>query len=252
MAVNLLHVRFKVSSDIAKEQFDCIWEEMNPKTVQLLDGGDTAHFLVPQAQGASLLLYQLRSVLDQSLVADYGVVEVAGMTFVEAADNSPDGLRDEYEDDSAELEFSLADWWAQVGPPSNPESGFRRRGLLLITDDERAENCRLITQIRRHLGPGHLPHWHGRESLFLTFWGTGKLDGLLDSGLLGKAVRNHVFAGAYAFDLTNDYAAKHGRTSTLASWFDRGPSFGGGGRPPNRSSGTRQQTSRSPRGSWNN
>ncbi|HEX8665247.1 MAG TPA: hypothetical protein VF744_14595 [Beijerinckiaceae bacterium] len=228
----LLHVRFKVDCEIAEDQQEAIWRELPGNPVRLSDAGDSTHFLVPFAHGgAAALLHSVSRELSFSFVEDYGAVRIYDLQVVR--DDEGDDGDEEIEDLEDYEEFHLGDWWAQYAGPRGVEGwhGFRRCGLLLVTDDERRDDCSVVNNVRRGLGPDHGAHWHGRNSIFLTFWHDQTV-AKLAQGSLGRLLDASAFSAVYGFEMTNDFAAKHA-TCTLASWFSRGPGAAGH-RPPHR------------------
>ena len=198
--------------------------------------------LYRDAPGAAALVHRISRELDQGYVEDYGVVRMYDLEIIRDID---DADNDDYEEDPREEDaseedenedgFDLREWWGQFARQRQPggRPGFRRCGLLLVTDEERREDCRLIGEVRRTLGRDHVAHWHGRNSIFLTFWHDQEIATVLQGSSLGRLVRSRNSRGVYGFELTNDCAAKH-VPSTLAAWFDRGPGSGGPPKIPPR------------------
>jgi len=210
MGMMLVHVCFKVSCEIADDAFSEILDQVGGDPWVVSEGGNTAHILVPFTRGAAMLAHQARGALSHSLVSDFAIVSALGLTYFEPG-----------EEEDANEYLTLGEWWSDNAPADARTPGFRRWGLLLDFEEERQDGSKALASIRRHLGPNHKAHWHGRESIFLTFW-DGDARHFIETGPVAKAVRHSEFAGAYLFELANDFIAD--RLGSLSSWFAEDPS----------------------------
>jgi len=220
MGVYLVYVRFSVSCELANEPLEALWDEL-PECIELSRSGNTAHYLVVYHHIAASLEGLLSEPLSHSLVDDYAIIGIGGRCSAMLRKPDPvteDGLDEYYDSDD------LRSWLSYYSPADCGRPGFRRCGLLLFTRDERREDSKAISKLRRLLGESHTPHWHGRNSLFLTFWGHSSIEGLFDTGMIAQAVNDRAFSECLAFELRADYATRHGANSTLAGAFTRDPS----------------------------
>ena len=230
MGIFLIHVKFSMAYEYAAKQLDGIWDAAGPETVLLPGSGDAAHFLAHHYKTAGSLERQLKDFLSDDLVSDYSIVEIGARCLEHEA--SP-ALEENDEDEDDEYP-SVRDWIWRHGPAFPAEERLHRRGLLLNWEEEMRHDAKPVATVRKLLGINHCPHWHGRNSIFLTFWADSMVMTSLTSGKLARALEHSSFSACTSFDLMTDFVTKHGSISTLASWFRSSPNFDDGLRVDSR------------------